>query len=53
MTAMRTPLALLALADEVKQYKTWTKVSKEIILPATATYNQRIKVFVWRGTATR
>lgn len=42
----------IALGDEVKTYKTWTKVSKEILLPPTSNYNQRIKVFLWRGGAT-
>ncbi|RFP66892.1 hypothetical protein D0N36_02070 [Hymenobacter lapidiphilus] len=41
----------VALADVVKDYKQWTKVSKEIVLPPNATYNQRIKVFLWRSGA--
>ncbi|NVO85577.1 hypothetical protein [Hymenobacter terrestris] len=41
----------VALAEVVKEYKQWTKVSKEIVLPPNATYNQRVKIFLWRSNA--
>lgn len=39
------------LSEQVKEYNTWTKVSKEFLLPDNVTYTQRLKVFLWRSDA--
>ena len=42
----------IKLAEQVKEYKVWTKVSKQIMLPDNINYDQNLKVFLWRGNAT-
>lgn len=39
------------LADQVKGYRNWTKISKEITLPDNVASNQTLKVYLWRGAA--
>jgi hypothetical protein len=41
----------ITLTDQVKSYKKWTEVSKEITLPENITATQTMKLFLWRGSA--
>ncbi|WP_156109088.1 carbohydrate binding domain-containing protein [Hymenobacter sp. APR13] len=41
----------ITLTDQVKEYKKWVEVSKEITLPENITATQLLKVFLWRASA--
>ncbi|MCC2545883.1 carbohydrate binding domain-containing protein [Hymenobacter sp. BT175] len=41
----------IALGEQVKEYKKWKEVSKEISLPDNVTATQNLKVFLWRASA--
>jgi len=38
--------------DQIKDYKKWVEISKEITLPETTTSTQEMRVYLWRGGAT-
>lgn len=39
----------IKLTDQVKEYNVWTKVSKQVVLPDNVSYDQVLKIFLWRG----
>ena len=41
----------ITITDQVKEYKKWVKISKEIVLPENITATQVLKVFLWRASA--
>ncbi|KAA9331349.1 hypothetical protein F0P96_13965 [Hymenobacter busanensis] len=40
------------LNQDVKEYKKWVKIQKDIAFPATVNATHMLKVFLWRGGAT-
>ncbi|MBC6700481.1 carbohydrate binding domain-containing protein [Hymenobacter puniceus] len=41
----------ITLTDQVKEYKKWTEVSKEITFPENIAASQVLRVFLWRAAA--
>ncbi|WP_324673407.1 hypothetical protein [Hymenobacter sp. GOD-10R] len=37
------------IADEVKDFNKWVKISKDMTLPDNLVYTQHIRLFLWRG----
>jgi hypothetical protein len=41
------------LGETVKKYNEWVQVSKDMLIPDNVTSTTRLKVFLWRGTASQ
>ena len=41
----------ITLTDQVKSFKKWVEISKEVTLPETVTATQVMKLFLWRAGA--